>query len=95
MLAIHDFDALEIHPVRNVNWTGQPLDLWPNLYATWCQPWEPHEAHFWSVYGRLKNGCIECFEDFPDEARPLPSPSSSAQPGRTFAAAADAAAPPA
>lgn len=72
MLAIHDYEALEIHPVRNVNRTGEPLYPWPNLYpedhATWCQPCEPHEAHFRSVYGRFKDGCIECFEDFPDEA---------------------------
>lgn len=73
MLAIHDYDGLDIRPVRNVNWAGEPLAPWPNLYpedhATWCEVCEPHEAHFWSVYGRLKVDLVfDVFEDFPDEA---------------------------
>ena len=32
---------------------------------TWC---EPHEAEFWSVFGHLIEGGLECFEDFATEA---------------------------
>lgn len=29
---------------------------------------DPQDAHFWSVYGHLREGGVECLEDFPSEA---------------------------
>ena len=60
MMAITSYDGLEIHPVRNL--------FSPDLDDTWCEPCEPHVAEFWSVYGHVKEGGIECFEDFPTYA---------------------------
>lgn len=59
MMEIHRFDGLEIHPVRNL--------FPPGRGETWCEPCEPHEAEFWSVYGHCREGGIECFKDFDTE----------------------------
>ena len=61
MMEIRRFDGLEIHPVRDLK-ADDPGD------ETWCEPCEPEEAQFWSVYGHLVEGGVECFEDFPTEA---------------------------
>lgn len=72
MQEIHNYDALEIHPVRDVLWDettqgGRPFHADDNNEA-WCEPCKPHEAHFWSVYGHLIQGGIVCFDDFATEA---------------------------
>lgn len=56
MMEIRRFDGLEIHPVRNL--------YSPEDDKIWCEPCEPGEAEFWSVYGHSVDGGIECFEDF-------------------------------
>ena len=56
-----DFDGLEIQPVKEEH----------DGNGSFCEPCEPEEAHFWSVYGHCKSGGVECFEDFqsPESAR--------------------------
>lgn len=56
--SIPHFDGLEVHPVRDYHQSGE---------QTWCEPCEPHEAQFWSVYGHLSEGGVECIEDFETE----------------------------
>ena len=58
MKNIHFFDGLEVHPVREYHENGY----------SWCEQCEPEEAEFWSVYGHLKEGEVDCFEDFETEA---------------------------
>ena len=52
---IHDYDGLEIHPVCTIKEQDG---------TTFEEICEPEEADMWSVYGHLKTGGIECFEDF-------------------------------
>jgi hypothetical protein len=60
MMKINSFDGLEIHPVQ---------DLTDESDGTrYCEQCEPSEAHFWSVYGHLKEGGVLCIEDFATEA---------------------------
>jgi hypothetical protein len=59
MLAIRDFDALEVHPCRVVG-TADGIET--------VERCAPEDAHFWSVYGHYRTGCVDCFEDFPTEA---------------------------
>ena len=61
MQRIQEFDGLEVQPVREEH-SGS---------GSFCEPCEPHEAHFWSVYGHCKTGGVECFDDFqsPEAAR--------------------------
>ncbi len=71
MMEICDYDGLELHPVHDQRWDDEergprPFNI-PDDHETWCEPCEEHEAHFWSVYGHLKTGGIECFEDFETE----------------------------
>ena len=65
------FDALEIHPIRDTSWNDaeqgpRPFDSEDN--ETWCEPCAPEEAHFWSIYGHLRTGGVDYFEDFATEA---------------------------
>ena len=60
MMEIHSFDGLEIHPVREYK------D--PDGDGTYCEQCEEHEAHFWSVYGHLIDGGVDCIDDFPARA---------------------------
>jgi hypothetical protein len=68
MLEIRTCDGIEIHPVRDGSWneTEQgPRPFSPDAdNQTNCEQCEPHEAHFWSVFGHLKKGGLLCFEDF-------------------------------
>ena len=68
---IHRYDGLEVHPVRNMRWDDATQGTRPfhssDDNETWCEPCDRAEAHFWSVYGHLKEGGIECFEDFPTQ----------------------------
>ncbi len=57
---IPDYDGLEIHPVR-VYETRED--------KTFCEQCEPEEADFWSVYGHLIEGGVECIDDFAAEAQ--------------------------
>lgn len=57
---LSDYDGLEIHPVRDYDKSGD---------QTWCEVCEPHEAEFWSVYGHLIEGGVECLEDFETEGQ--------------------------
>lgn len=60
MMEINRYDAVEVHPVRE----------YPDTEGgTFCEQCEPEEAHFWSVYGHLKEGGLECFEDFETEEK--------------------------
>jgi antirestriction protein len=71
MKEIQTCDGLEIHPVRDQNWNDAEQGPRPFVQTgdneTHCEPCQPHEAHFWSVYGHLKEGGILCFEDFASE----------------------------
>ena len=58
MLKIHDYDGLEIHPCHEQE---------EDDGSTHIEQCEAEEAQFWSVYGHLKTGGIECFEDHPTE----------------------------
>ncbi len=58
MNEIHRFDAVEVHPVQEFTDTDG---------LKFCEQCEPQEAHFWSVYGHLNEGGLECFEDFDTE----------------------------
>jgi len=60
MQNIQDFDALEIHPCIVIG--NDNLD---NKIAEQC---EPKDAHFWCVFGHLRTGGLEDFEDFATEA---------------------------
>jgi hypothetical protein len=58
MLAIRDFDAIEVHPCCVVDIVaGHEI----------VEPCAPADAHFWSVYGHCVTGGVLCFEDFPTE----------------------------
>jgi hypothetical protein len=59
MLAIRDFDAIEVHPCCVVGF-ADGLDI--------VETCDREDAHFWSVYGHHRTGGIECFEDFATEA---------------------------
>jgi hypothetical protein len=60
MLAIRNFDAVEVHPCCVVGMAAGG----PEIVET-CPP---EDAHFWSVYGHYVTGGLDCFEDFPTEA---------------------------
>lgn len=60
MMEIQTFDAIEVHPVCNVGQDGQTGTLY-------CEVCTPEEADFWSVYGHLKEGGVDCLEDFPTQ----------------------------
>jgi hypothetical protein len=60
---IYLFDGLEIHPVKEYPVHVHTQDSNAGR-QTFCEPCEPHEADFWSVYGHLVTGGIECFADF-------------------------------
>lgn len=59
---IQHYDGLEVHPVQDVEEANG---------VTYCEQCEPEEADFWSVYGHLKTGGVECLDDFPDRAKAL------------------------
>ena len=56
MQEILDYDGLEVWPVYEETdaTTGD----------SYCEVCKPEDAHFWSVYGHLKEGGMTCFEDF-------------------------------
>lgn len=56
MLAIRDYDALEVHPCCTI------------AGAEGAEICQPDDAKFWSVYGHCRSGGIEFLEDFPTEA---------------------------
>lgn len=56
MKEIHRYDGLEIHPCHELADDDGSVEQ--------C---EPEEAQFWSVYGHLKVGGVECFEDHSTE----------------------------
>ena len=60
MQTIHDFDALEIHPCMVIG-----HDSMDNEIVEQC---DPDAAHFWTVYGHLRTGGVDAFEDFATEA---------------------------
>ena len=59
MLNIRGFDALEIHPCVVVG-----RDSLDNPIVEQC---DPEDAHFWSVFGHLRTGGVDDFEDFATE----------------------------
>jgi hypothetical protein len=59
MLAIRDFDAIEVHPCRVVDIAGGVETV---------ETCEAADAQFWSVYGHCVTGGLVCFEDFPTAA---------------------------
>lgn len=56
--SIPGYDGLEIHPVREAFFEDR---------SSYCKPCTPDEAQFWSVYGHLKSGGVDCIEDFASE----------------------------
>lgn len=63
MMEIQKYDGLEIHPVRELKSDDSASN------ETYCEVCEPEDAHFWSIYGHLIEGGVECFDDFPNEAK--------------------------
>ena len=63
MQNIRDFDALEIHPCAVIR-----HDSMANEIVEQCAP---EDAHFWTVYGHLRSGGVDAFEDFATEAEAL------------------------
>ena len=56
---IHGYDGLELAPVAEY----EDKDGFK-----FCERVDdPREAQFWSVYGHLPEGGVECLEDFPTE----------------------------
>jgi hypothetical protein len=62
MRNIRDFDALEIAPCRIVG-----HDSLCNEIVEPCDD-TPEEGAFWTVYGHLRTGGVDAFEDFATEA---------------------------
>lgn len=60
---IRSYDGLEIAPVAEYeNKDG----------SKFCERVDaPEEAHFWSIYGHLTEGGVECLEDFSTEDEAL------------------------
>jgi hypothetical protein len=63
MLSIWDFDALEIHPCAVIDRDCDGTET--------VEQCEPQDAHFWTVYGHLRSGGVDAFEDFPTEAEAI------------------------
>ena len=59
MTEILHYDGLEVHPVY------EETDA--ETGDSYCEVCKPEDAHFWSVYGHLKEGGMTCLEDFPTE----------------------------
>jgi len=59
MLAIRDFDGIEVHPCCVVG-VADGIEI--------VETCEPADARFWSVYGHCVTGGLVCFEDFPTAA---------------------------
>jgi len=59
MLAIRDFDAIEVHPCCVVG-VADGIEI--------VETCAPADAQFWSVYGHCVTGGLDCFEDFPTAA---------------------------
>lgn len=72
---IHECDALEIHPVCDLNWNDEEQGPRPFSASddneTHCESCDRDKAHFWSVFGHLKTGGLTCFEDFATEAEAI------------------------
>jgi hypothetical protein len=60
MLNIRDFDALEIHPCAVIG-----NDSMDNPIVEQC---DRKDAQFWCVFGHLRTGGVDGFEDFATEA---------------------------
>jgi len=60
---IRDFDALEIHPCAVIG--NDRLD---KPIVEQC---EPNDAQFWTVFGHLRTGGVDAFEDFATEAEAI------------------------
>lgn len=63
MRNIRDFDGLEIHPCVVIG-----NDSMDNPIVEQC---EPEVAHFWCVFGHLRTGGLDDFEDFATEAEAM------------------------
>jgi hypothetical protein len=63
MRNIHDYDALEIHPCAVIG-----RDLFGKEIV---EPCDTEDAHFWTVYGHLRTGGVNDFEDFATEAEAI------------------------
>ena len=63
MRDIRDFDALEIHPCAVIG-----NDNTDNLIVEQCAP---EDAQFWCVFGHLRSGGLDDFEDFATEAEAI------------------------
>jgi len=60
---IHNYDGLELSPVAEYT---------DKEGVKFCERVDDaSNAHFWSVYGHLPEGGVECFEDFPSEQEAL------------------------
>ena len=60
--SIARFDGLEVSPVAEFTDNGTP----------YCERVEnPTEAHFWSLYGHLRDGGVECLEDYDTETEAI------------------------
>lgn len=60
------YDGLEVHPVRDV---GKEMRAYDGISPeeTRFEPCKAEEAELWSVFGHLKTGGLECFEDYATE----------------------------
>lgn len=63
MRRIREFDALEIHPCTVIGHDSTGAKI--------VEQCEPEDAHFWTVFGHLRAGGLDDFEDFATEAEAL------------------------
>jgi len=63
MMRIRDFDALEIHPCAVIGKDSTDNDI--------VEQCEPNDARFWTVFGHLRTGGLDDFEDFATEAEAI------------------------
>lgn len=63
MQNIREFDALEIHPCMVIGNDGMDDPI--------VEQCEPEDAHFWCVFGHLRSGGLDDFEDFATEAEAI------------------------
>lgn len=63
MRNIRNFDALEIQPCAVIARCDDGTGI--------AEPCRPEDAAFWTVYGHLRSGGVDAFEDFATEAEAL------------------------
>jgi hypothetical protein len=63
MRNIRDFDTIEIHACKVIGNDSMDKPI--------IEQCKPEEAHFWCVFGHLRTGGLDDFEDFPTEVEAI------------------------